>query len=576
MLYANLDSAEILAQEAIQLTEKLSYERGRILAYAALANVRFYQQRLDECQEINEQVLLEAKQLDDLNGQMRALNNIGNCYFVRQNHKKALNFYLASLELEKQLQTPDISTSYLNIGMVYENARNFSKAEEFYRFALQNNPTERLKLHAHINLSVLFGHQKRYQEALKSANLAVEISRKMKSPEGLGRGYSLLSQNLLDIKKPAEALVAADSALVYLNPQAKDYQVAEIQKAEALIELERFGEARMLFERVKDKTDTSYNAGMDQYASILKGLYKLEEKRGNFKLSLTLFEEYKTVSDTVASRHKKQELDRLLTEFETREKAQQIEKLEQENKITALELRQNQFLLLGAGILVIMLLCGGWLFLRQRKLQSAQQILEVALRWRRAQLNPHFFFNALMAVQSLVVQNEGQRSAKALNRFARLMRHVLESSNQERITLEEEVRFLEDYLKLQQLRFEFSYQINLPEDEDPEFIELPAMLLQPFVENAVEHGVAKSSRAEKRLEINFSLPNEHTLNVSVRDNGMGRSLTKASKHISRATEITQDRQQLMQDTFAFEIIDLQDENGQPKGTEVQFRILLGS
>ncbi len=188
-----------------------------------------------------------------------------------------------------------------------------------------------------------------------------------------------------------------------------------------------------------------------------------------------------------------------------------------------------------------MLLSGGWLFLRQRKLQSTQRFLEVALRWRRAQLNPHFFFNALMAVQSLVVQKEGQRSAKALNRFVRLMRHVLESSNQERITLEEEVRFLEDYLKLQQLRFQFSYQINLPEGEDPGFIELPAMLLQPFVENAVEHGLARPNRAEKRLALDFTLPNEHTLFVSIRDNGAG-SPSKDSQHVSRATEITQDRQ----------------------------------
>jgi two-component system LytT family sensor kinase len=165
------------------------------------------------------------------------------------------------------------------------------------------------------------------------------------------------------------------------------------------------------------------------------------------------------------------------------------------------------------------------LFLYYRKRQKrfleaeaqSRQIATLQLQSVRSQLNPHFMFNALAGIQNLMNKNEIELANKYLARFARITRSVLDDGNKELTAIEHEADLLNDYLQMEQLRFGFTFNINV--DDVDQQIEIPAMLLQPFVENAVKHGV--STLKDKGLITVGIAKNDSDLILSVSDNGKG-------------------------------------------------------
>jgi len=146
-----------------------------------------------------------------------------------------------------------------------------------------------------------------------------------------------------------------------------------------------------------------------------------------------------------------------------------------------------------------------------------KEIAKLRLESVRSQLNPHFLFNALAGIQTLMNKNEIDNANRYLVKFARLTRNVLD--HKELISLTSEKTLLDDYLQMEQLRFGFQYQITASPDLDVENIEIPAMLLQPFVENAVKHGIAEKG-SDGKIEIGFRAQSTDLI-LSIKDNGSG-------------------------------------------------------
>lgn len=163
----------------------------------------------------------------------------------------------------------------------------------------------------------------------------------------------------------------------------------------------------------------------------------------------------------------------------------------------------------------------------KKKLAEKEQqknISKLKLNSIRSQLNPHFLFNALAGIQNLMNKNEIDNANKYLSKFARLTRNVLD--DKELISLSQEKNLLDDYLQMEQLRFGFEYEINHSGDLDLDNIEIPSMLLQPFVENAVKHGVSQKA-TDGKISITFS-KQANDLVLTVTDNGNGFDIEKKS------------------------------------------------
>ena len=192
-------------------------------------------------------------------------------------------------------------------------------------------------------------------------------------------------------------------------------------------------------------------------------------------------------------------------------------------------------------------------------------------------MNPHFMFNALNSIQEFILQNKKELASNYLGDFADLMRSYLQYSQEDYITLRDEIDTLELYLKLEKVRFEneFDYQVTYKESLDIDSIQIPSFLIQPFVENAIKHGLLHKEGA-KYIDIQFVLEKGTVLKCIITDNGIGRKasqeINKNRKHKSFATEASHNRLQLLNQNIGqkigLEIEDLFDENSQSLGTRV--------
>jgi LytS/YehU family sensor histidine kinase len=217
----------------------------------------------------------------------------------------------------------------------------------------------------------------------------------------------------------------------------------------------------------------------------------------------------------------------------------------------------------------------------KEKLEMEKSIIELEQEAARLQMNPHFIFNSLNSIQGFIATNDAFQAKKYLAKFARLMRLILENAREEYIPLQNEADMLENYLELEKLsknnKFEFS--INLSKDINTETLEIPPMMIQPFVENAIIHGI-KRKEGQGRIEINFNTKSS-LLICEVIDNGIGRQKSfetkdKNSKHKPTGMLVTKKRLEQLKILTGFEagyeIIDLMDDNSNPAGTKVVISI----
>jgi LytS/YehU family sensor histidine kinase len=206
----------------------------------------------------------------------------------------------------------------------------------------------------------------------------------------------------------------------------------------------------------------------------------------------------------------------------------------------------------------------------------------------RAQMNPHFIFNALNSVQQYILQGNVDEANRYLSKFSRLQREILHHCDQNFITLEKEIEMLQLYLELEQLRFHdnFEYRITLADNIDSNEIRIPPMILQPFVENAIWHGLMPKA-GHRSVHIDFSLHADSLLNCTIRDNGIGRQASaklkegqdRAILHKSKGLKLVNERLQILQqqylEPFEASISDITDPNGTVAGTQVKLILFIG-
>ena len=217
---------------------------------------------------------------------------------------------------------------------------------------------------------------------------------------------------------------------------------------------------------------------------------------------------------------------------------------------------------------------------KQEKLETEvnRKLVELEKRALHAQMNPHFIFNSMNSIQQFIIVHNVEGAMKYLTRFSRILRSVLNISSQNRIPLVDEIKLIEDYLELENMRFpdKFSYAISVAPEINIHVVEIPPFFIQPQVENAIRHGLlTKKTPGHIRIDIK---PDHEYLRIIVEDNGIGRVASKLNKSADALTRqsmglsIVEERLAHMhyKNGFkAFTIIDLYDSNHQPMGTRVE-------
>ncbi len=357
-----------------------------------------------------------------------------------------------------------------------------------------------------------------------------------------------------------------------------------------------YTKAELLFiEGIKYQLSLPYT---DNYllATFYNCLKDVSVKRNDFMAYYrydTLYNQYNQLKYNESTQKLLQNAD---ARFESSKKIERIQQLELEKELA----QKNK--LLGYGIAAVLLI--GLIFMfrsyyyRQRyylkreeilKQEQANSDLKVQLmeketienlaarlslerRLLRSQMDPHFIFNALGNIQSMILQKDTIPAVSYLNKFAKLTRQILEQSRKETISLEEEIGTLKNYIELQQLRLNNSFEYEIICDESIENdIFIPPLLIQPFIENAVEHGLKPKPKEEKGLlKINFTqMSDQKNLICTIKDNGIGLAASRKLKinenHQSLSTIITDERLTKMQKEYpnaGFKVLERESENGE--------------
>jgi tetratricopeptide (TPR) repeat protein len=312
--------------------------------------------------------------------------------------------------------------------------------------------------------------------------------------------------------------------------------------------------------------------------AIMEKLFGLYQQKGDFRNAIHYHVLFSQAKDTLYELKRNRDLVELQVKYETDRKEQQIQLLAEENAFRQLRLNQSRIYLAGMGAMMLLLIIIGILLIRQSRIRTRQKMIILQQKLLRSQMNPHFIFNSMASIQDFILANDSKSAARYLSRFAKLIRNILDCSLEEMIPVSREIETIENFLYLQKVRLEEKFDFTITKDEsvESEEIRLPAMLIQPFVENAIEHGI-RHKPEKGMIRISFQLL-DRWLSVRVEDNGVGRKKARELEgdqrkdHSSVSTYLIRERLKILNKKsrrkMTLEIIDLFDDTGMPTGTRI--------
>ncbi|MFZ1689381.1 MAG: histidine kinase [Flavobacteriales bacterium] len=551
------DSARAAADRALRYARD---DRERARAHFAIARVLTKEQDNLGAQEHARQTILLARAANDTSTWIRGEAMLAEVDIEHNRYSTALTH--AQLVRQLALATKDtaaLATVHAYLGSIFYREHNYDSARWHYdasiAFIPRTEPQRRLMVR--MNQVNLFIEEGRYDSAMaRSDAMRTEVEHSnmyTRSKYHNQRGYALFNAGHFREAIPEFAL--SDS----LNG-------AEVKELDLSIE------------------NTGFLA--ESYAAI-----------GDSAKGYVLLLDLEVLKDSFNRAAADEQMLTLEKRFETKLNKEEIQRLDGENKQKAERLRVQNMQLYGSLALAAMAIGAVMLVWRnlaqKRKHAAVLESLNAELRDKQArieqingllrmkvlrtQMDPHFIHNCLNAIRALSLKGEHERAEEYLEGFARLLRNVLEHSVRDRISLDEELAFLNDYVVLEQLRLgdDFTWSITADEALLKEEPQVPSLLVQPFVENAIWHGLAPK-QVPKRLEVHFSLE-DGVVTCRVEDNGVGRSdQTSTPGRASLGLKLTGERLELLTDRVksqgGFLIEDLKDARGGACGTRISMKL----
>jgi tetratricopeptide (TPR) repeat protein len=586
-IYSNFEQTIVFARKALTFARLIPNQRGEAMALnfigIGLSNQSKHDSALGYYQKAQEILL----QIHDTVGIIHTYNNMGIVYNNNGNYQQSVHNYSHALEMARsQHNTEMMAFSINNLAIVYYEWQQFPLAMEYYdqSLALIRQLGDSAKIAVLLNnIGELYVETGKQEEALKNFNEALNISQKCKSPKTTMNAHLNIGDYYLSMRKFSDAQSNYYKALEI--GEANDYPLgivgANIKLAHVLLETATPDEALPL------ATDGLTMALKLQNQKLIIDarhiLYLIYQKKGDFRESLNHFVAYTELQDTLFNQTSRKEIARLRTEYETDKKEKEIVLLNQDKAIQQLEISRQKSLRIYTTLLAVLMLLAGYLMynryrLRQKNIKTELGRVNVDIEQRllRSQMSPHFIFNSLNSINSFIIGNDPKTARLFLTKFSELIRLILENSRKSMISIEDEIKTLQLNLELEQLRFnnQFGFEIITDPDIDTANTYIPPMLVQPFVENALIHGILHKKEMGL-ISIHFKLETS-AIHAIVKDNGVGRvkagQIERANfkTHESLGLQLTKERLLLLgkrtNSNYQYSITDLTDENGSASGT----------
>lgn len=523
MFRNNKDSALYFTDQALQYARRTSNKSVLSETFNTQARIYDYFGQVELSVAKNIIALQLAAAANDIYHLAKYNRELGKSQRLILNLDDAEYYFKRSYEFAKMIvDRRQMGLAFSNLGTVYYERKEFKKAIDNTREAIKiltdlndfNGLGE-----AHNNLGMIYREQKDYTTAASNFNQALVFYESTGNKEKIAGVYHNVGTVFQKQKKYA-------NALNYLN------RSIEIR--------EQFGSKNQIYNTYR----------------VMSSVYKDVGKTNESLKYMQMYLDYLDSNTTIQAATKIAELSELYRS-EQRERlilsqADSIDRQRQERILTSTKLENSQLrnnfqMYIIFAFIIIIVLAGiiGFYRWNQTKIKQQQREAEMSQTLLRAQMNPHFVFNAMSVIQSYIYENDTVNSSKFLVNFSRLMRLILENSPKEFIPIETEVEILQKYLETQKLRFEdrFEFEIDVSPEILVEHAVIPPMITQPFIENAIEHGQLHTIEGGF-IHVAFEKVND-MLQILIVDNGIGRKGSEQNKkskaHKSMAMDITKER-----------------------------------
>lgn len=576
-----------ISVEALELAKKIDFKRGTAkshnmlgVGYSSLGNYSMglenYLEALRIFEELGENISVGITS-----------NNIGIIYKNLGNYSEAINFYLKSLSIsEKTENQQGIIIALNNIGNIYYDWQKYDFALEYFRrtLALLENTGDKNRIAVLLNnIGEVYYNKEVYDTALTYFSRSLDLSEEIGSNKGILNSYRNMGDLYHKMEDKNRALENYQRALGIASDLGDRHNIAylSVRIGEVYTSLGKNREALPYLTKGLSMAESIEASNLVKDAFLeLSNYYDANNSSDS---ALLYFRKYTVVKDTLFNRDSRKELTEMQTRYET-------EKKEREIQIQKLRIQKQQntmyyMVFVVVFVIVILYLIFNRYQLKQKhyRAELERKNIEIEQRLLRTQMNPHFIFNSLNSINSFITENEPDSAQLYLSKFASLMRYILDNSRKSFVPVEDEQNTLKLNLELEQLRFnnKFDFRIEVAEDIDPEFTLIPPMLIQPFIENSILHGV---SNLEGNGMITVSMKKVNgIMECIVEDNGIGREKAMEIKkqkgrpgHKSLGMQVTRERLDLLKEKSKkdvyVKISDLEKSPGVSAGTRVELHI----
>ncbi|CAA0186477.1 putative two-component system-sensor histidine kinase [Tenacibaculum maritimum] len=579
----------------LEESKKRKYVVGEIFSYNFLGKHYRKKSLFEKALRNYNQALHLAKRTKNVEGEIVTLNQIGVVYRRQDKIRSALNYHQSALELAQQRKNPSeemkrsISISQNSIGNIYLTLKQyelaleqFEKSISLHREGKQGN----LRSLAINSENIGYAQEKLgyLDDALKNYQLSLKYNIQGNFTEGKIKCYNSISSILVSMKEYEKALEIIEPVLPMAMEFNDMYYLAETYKNLGYVQLNlnKIEEAKKnLKEGIRVATAYKVKTEITESYIYLSELYN---KQGDYK---TAFHYYKKSKEEEAQTFNERNLlyvNDLITKYDSEVKSNQIRNLARENEITKLKLTRNRNFLIIILVSLALLSVVWYSFNRQRLLKDEKKILMLEQEALQSQMNPHFIFNALNSIKLYIINNEQKNAVYYLNKFSKLIRNILESSKVKEVSLHDELKTMRLYMSIENIRFsnEITYEEKINPNLNIDIVKVPPLVLQPFLENAIWHGLS-SKKGEKEVKLSVDKISNKFIEIAIADNGIGRNAAqkiKASKSLKRKSigiDLTKKRLQNFtseyKNNYSLKYYDLK-KDGLIVGTKVCLRIPL--
>ncbi len=479
-----------------------------------------------------------------------AENSLGNIYLSIKQYEKAIEQFNRAIITQKETKNiRGLAINFQNIGEAFEKLSFYNKAMDNYKKSLAyNNQINSLfgKVTCNNSIASVLIKNEEYQKASLILDSILPFAKKINNPNQLAKAHSNLGWAQMKLKKYQSSLSNLKKAL----------EISEISAIEKSTQI-----------------DICFH--LSEYYKILD----------NYKRAYVFYEKAVDIEKKTLGLRNNIYVSNLITKQDLQTRINQFNDLQNETKIKSLQLAKNRNILIITLITIGLMSIVLYSMYRQHLLRNDRRVLILEQEALQSQMNPHFIFNALNSIKLYIINNEQKNAVYYLNKFSKLIRKILDVSKVREVSLREELATMSLYMSIENIRFSngIDYIEKIDPDLNTDTIRIPPLVLQPFLENSIWHGLS-SKEGQKEIVLEASRIKGDFIEINIIDNGVGReaaekikkkkakSLNRESIGIKLTTERLTTFYNESTNEFSLNYTDIMDDQGKPCGTKASLRI----